>query len=80
MRIESILKNIDEQGTRRGYSFETFVLNLLKYHLSTQNKELEIGNTLTFFDAIAPNGFDDYRGKVCFEVKYDAKVLSLTEN
>lgn len=75
MRIESILKNIDEQGTRRGYSFETFVLNLLKHHLSTQNKELEIGNSLTFFDAIAPDGFDDYREKVCFEVKYDANSL-----
>lgn len=73
MRIESILKNIEEEGSRRGHSFETFVLNLLKHHLSTQNKSLSIGNPIEFFDAAAPDGFDEYTGPVWFEVRYDIR-------
>lgn len=73
MIIDTILEQIDEGGPRSYYSFETFVIHLLRHHLKSQNKELEIEdiNNRQYFDAIAPNGFDDFTAATVIEIKFN---------
>ena len=71
MIIEEIIKNLDEGGPRSYYSFETFVLHLLKHHLSTQDKQLLTKVEPQFpGDAIAPEGFDEFEGPTLIEIKF----------
>jgi hypothetical protein len=74
MLIEEIIEGIDVGGPGSYYSFETFVLNLLKYHLEKQDKEFVIlgDNKNHFVDAIAPRGFDDFSGPTFIEIKFKA--------
>ena len=70
MLIDEILSKFVETGPRSYYSFETFILNLLKHHLEQQQKVLTINdNFRTPGDAVAEDGFDDIIGKTIVEVK-----------
>lgn len=72
MIIDDIVAKIDEGGPSSYYSFEIFILNLLKHHLSLQNKPLLIPDGQGFFgDALAPDGFDSFEGPAVFEIKYN---------
>ncbi len=72
MLIDDIVAKIDEGGTRSYYSFETFILNLLKYHIETQNKKFSsIIHPRGIGDAVASEGFDDFKGKTLVEVKFN---------
>lgn len=52
------------------YSFEIFVLNLLKHHIEKQKKHLIVSTAEGGFgDAIAPQGFDSFNGGTLIEVK-----------
>ncbi len=70
MLIDEILLKFVGTGPRSYYSFETFTLNLLKYHLQQQEKVLTITDDYrTIGDAVAEDGFDDITGKTIVEVK-----------
>jgi len=70
MLIDEILSKFIGTGPRSYYSFETFVLNLLKVHLEAQNKPLSISNSFRIpGDAIADDGFDEYIGKTLIDIK-----------
>lgn len=79
MRIDEIISGIEGEGPRSYYQFETFVHQLLKKHLSDQNKSYEICNErLGFWDAIAENGFDDIHGYTLIEIKFHLSRFSPT--
>ncbi|AQX84680.1 SIR2 family protein [Elizabethkingia bruuniana] len=72
MKIEDIFLKFDSGGTRDRFSFETFVLNLLKFHIEHQNKkfslvegERRIGN------AYAEDGFDNFKGFTLIDIKFN---------
>lgn len=70
MLIDQILSKFVGTGPRSYYSFETFILNLLKYHLESQNKSLTISDNHRLpGDAIAEEGFDEFEGRTIIEVK-----------
>lgn len=70
MLIDEILSKFVGSGPRSYYSFETFILNLLKHHIESQNKTLTTSdNYKTPGDAIAENGFDEFEGKTLIDVK-----------
>ena len=72
MLIDDIVARIDEGGPKSYYSFEIFVLNLLKHHLLLQGKSLEQNSDRSFpIDAVAPEGIDDIEGPVLFEIKFN---------
>jgi len=70
MLIDEILSKFVGTGPRSYYSFETFILNLLKHHLENQNKFLKINDNFRLpGDAVADEGFDDINGKTVIEIK-----------
>jgi hypothetical protein len=72
MLIDDIVAKIDEGGPSSYYSFEVFILNLLKHHLSIQHKTLVVNHGQSFIgDAIAPDGIDEIEGPVLFEIKFN---------
>lgn len=72
MIIDNIIDRIDEGGPRSYYSFETFILNLLKYHLEKQNKKLLIKVEPQYpGDGLAPEGFDNFTGPTLIEIKFN---------
>lgn len=72
MIIDNIIQKIDEGGPRSYYSFETFILNLLKHHLEKQGKKLLVKVEPNYpGDGLAPDGFDDLVGATLFEVKFN---------
>lgn len=72
MIIDNIVERIDEGGPRSYYSFETFILHLLKYHLEKQNKKLLIKVESDYpGDGLAPDGFDDFKGPTLIEIKFN---------
>ena len=76
MIIENIINAIDEGGPRSYYSFETFVIHLLRHHLKIQNKELIIEHQRKqHFDALAPKGFDNFKESVAIEIKFNITRL-----
>lgn len=69
MYIDDILYKIIN-GQNGFYSFETFILNLLKIHLKTQDRELHVSDShTTSIDAIVPKGFDDFNGSTIIDIK-----------
>jgi hypothetical protein len=71
MLIDEILSKFEGGGQRSFYSFETFILNLLKHHLESQGKKLStIEDVRGFGDALAEKGFDNFKGKTLIEIKY----------
>lgn len=71
--IDEFLSNIDksEGWTRRYFSYETFVLHLLKAHIESQGKTFLLADRFSpLGDAIAPKGFDEFSGNTLIEVRY----------
>lgn len=78
MIIDNIIERIDEGGPRSYYSFETFILNLLKHHLEKQNKNLLTKVEPQYpGDALAPDGFDSYNGPTLIEIKFNLAKLPI---
>lgn len=77
MLIDDIVSKLDEGGPKSYYSFETFILHLLKHHLQQQGKTLLI-KTDQFYpgDAVAPEGFDEYEGPTLFDIKFNLGKIS----
>lgn len=72
MIIDNIIDRIDEGGPRSYYSFETFILHLLKHHLEKQNKKFEIKVDSQYLgDGLALDGFDDFTGPTLIEIKFN---------
>lgn len=70
MLIEDILSRFENGGQRSYYSFETFILNLLKHHIESQGGKLSIiENVRGFGDAFVDKGFDNFKGKTLIEIK-----------
>lgn len=72
MRIDNIISMIDEGGPKSYYSFETFILNLFKYHIENQEKIFETVDSRKrrIGDAFAPQGFDEFSSPTLIEVKF----------
>jgi hypothetical protein len=76
MYIDEILYKI-VNGQNGFYSFETFILNLLKVHLKSQEKELRVvENNRISIDAVANDGFDNFTGKTVIDVKLNFGKVS----
>jgi len=69
MNISDILLKFDSGSRKDYYSFETFILNLLKHHIESQGKSFEvIEKSRTPIDAIAREGFDNFEGLTLIDV------------
>ncbi|HRG41924.1 MAG TPA: SIR2 family protein [Saprospiraceae bacterium] len=69
MFIDEILYKL-VNGQNGFYSFETFILNLLKVHAKSQGKELRVTDShRESADAIVPNGFDELNGTTIIDIK-----------
>lgn len=82
MNLKDLETKISIPGTRAHFLIEPLLINLLKIHISSQNKELfsEPKNGSSFlFDAFAPNGFDEFDGAtyIAFEYTPNKKDLCL---
>ena len=76
MNIEEIFSKFSNGGPRDYYSYETFVLNLLKYHVESQKKSFFlIESQREIGDAYAKDGFDDFIGYTLIDVKYNLHKL-----
>jgi len=72
MIIDDIIQGIDEGGPRSYYSFETFIQHLFKHHIESQGKIFEILDQRSGLgDAIAPEGFDSFKGPTLIEIKFN---------
>lgn len=72
MLIDNILKKIDLDNSNRGYyTFETFVLNLIKVHLEKNDKPFFQHSRRIGFDAYAPEGIDNIKGTTHIEIKFN---------
>ncbi|EOR10003.1 SIR2 family protein [Acinetobacter tandoii] len=70
--IDNILERIDEGGPRSYYSFETFIVHLLKYHIEKQNKKFLVKIEPSYAgDGLAPQGFDNFLGPTLIEIKFN---------
>ena len=75
MLIDDIISKFDGNSPRSYYSFETFILKLLQYHIEEQKKKFITDREVrTLYDAYAPEGFDNF-GPTYFEVKFDLNRL-----
>ena len=71
MIISDIISKIDQGGPRGYYSFETLILNLLRHHIESQNKEFSIIHQRNMLgDGFAPTGFDSFKEPTLIEVKF----------
>lgn len=70
MEFEKILDNIETQGTSGYYLLETLIFGILKIHLQAQGKTLILQPTTSNFrfDALAPDGFDEFKGPTFIEI------------
>jgi len=72
MLIDDILKKIEIDNSSRGYyTFETFVINLIKVHLKKSDKPFSQHSRRIGFDAYAPEGIDDIKGSTHIEIKFN---------
>lgn len=78
MNIEDIFLKFNTGASRDYFSFETFVLNLLKFHIERQGKKFSlIDNRREIGDAYAEDGFDDFNGLTLIDVKYNLHKMPL---
>lgn len=71
MNVEDIFLKFANGGQRDFFSFETFILNLLKYHIENQDKKFALVESQRGFgDAYAEDGFDNFKGYTLIDVKY----------
>ncbi|OJX55576.1 SIR2 family protein [Flavobacterium sp. 38-13] len=72
MNIEDIFLKFNSGEPRDRYSFETFILNLLKYHIENQRKKFSLVKGLRRIgNAYAEDGFDSFEGNTLIDVKYN---------
>ncbi|OUS09979.1 hypothetical protein A9Q93_13280 [Nonlabens dokdonensis] len=71
MLIDDILKKLEINNSRSYYTFETFILNLLKVHLQKNNKPFDSSPRRMGFDAFAPEGLEDIKGPTQIEIKFN---------
>jgi len=77
MLIDDLLKKIDLRSGPRGYyTFETFILNLLKVHLEKNNKPFHSQSRQFGFDAYAPAGLEEVKGATQIEIKFNLERTS----
>lgn len=80
MLIDDILKRIDLSNSSKGYyTFETFVLNLIKVHLEKIDKPFILNSRRNGFDAYAPDGLEDISGPTQIEVKFNLDRFPLAK-
>ncbi|WP_151752247.1 hypothetical protein [Acinetobacter bereziniae] len=78
MLVDNILEKIDEGGPKSYYSFETFIVHLLKYHIEKQNKKFLIKVESDYAgDGLAPQGFDKFLGPTLIEIKFNLANQSI---
>ncbi|MDH2421247.1 SIR2 family protein [Cobetia amphilecti] len=76
--IDDIMSSIFESGIRGRYSFETFVLNLLKEHIAKQDKPFSTSEkNQKLGDGYAEFGFDRFTGPTIVDIKGKASKLTL---
>lgn len=76
MLIDDLLKKIDLRDSSRGYyTFETFILNLLKVHLEKSNKPFLSQPRRAGFDAYAPEGIENIEGATQIEIKINIERI-----
>ncbi|EJE8154278.1 SIR2 family protein [Vibrio alginolyticus] len=70
MEFEEVLSRLYNEGTRGRFMTESFLLHLLKLHVESQGKKIiiESGPTQSMFDALAPDGFDDFELPTYIEI------------
>lgn len=79
MLIDDLLKKINLSDGHKGYyTFETFILNLLKVHLEKTNKSFLSQPRRFGFDAFAPEGIEDIKGATQIEIKFNLERTSPT--
>lgn len=72
MNVEDIFLKFNSGGTRDRYSFETFILNLLKFHIENQSKKFTlVENNRGIGGAFAEDGFDEFNGATVIEVMFN---------
>lgn len=72
MNIEDIFLKFNSGEPRDRYSFETFILNLLKYHIENQRKKFSlVESNRGIGDAYAEDGFDEFKGFTIIEVMFN---------
>jgi hypothetical protein len=76
MLIDDLLKKIDLRDSNRGYyTFETFILNLLKVHQEKNNKPFISQPRRVGFDAYAPEGIENIVGGTAIEIKINIERM-----
>lgn len=76
MLIDDLLKKIDLKDSNKGYyTFETFILNLLKVHQEKSNKPFIAQPRRMGFDAYAPDGIENINGATQIEIKFNIERL-----
>ena len=79
MLIDDILKKLEVNNSRSYYTFETFILNLLKVHLQKTKKPFDSKPRRTGFDAFASEGIDDIKGATQIEIKFNVDRYPLSK-
>lgn len=76
MNLENIFYKFTNGGHRDFFSFETFILNLLKYHIENQDKKFALVESQRGLgDAYAEDGFDNFKGYTLIDVKYNLQKI-----
>ncbi len=70
MLIDNIIKKLELNSHKSYYTFETFILNLLKVHLESENKPFESQTRRLWFDAYAAEGINEIKGPTQIEIKF----------
>lgn len=76
MEINDLLNKLHGNSPRGYYTFETFILNLLKIHLEKSNKPFLSQPRRIGFDAFAPEGIDNIIGATQIEIKFNLERIS----
>ncbi len=72
MTIEDIFLKFNTGDSSDYYSFETFIFNLLKFHIEQQGKMFSvIENPRGNSDIYAEEGFDSFMGPTFIDIKYN---------
>lgn len=76
MQIDDLLKKLEGNSPRNYYTFETFILNLLKIHQEKNNKPFLSQPRRMGFDAFAPEGIEELKGPTQIEIKFNLERSS----
>jgi len=71
MLIDDLLKKLEVGSPRSYYTFETFILNLLKVNQKKEGKPFISQPRRLGFDAFAPEGIEEIEGPTQIEIKFN---------